>query len=225
MTARVQLGHSKEDTWYDRQSKRSQRLVREAIALLDEEQRDRPQADRRYPLNRIVEATVKCDREHHKGIKLSTLRRNSDVDMLVRTAKGEDPIPTPDFSYFGAYEVEHTMSERNQRRRAQKFKGMTRAKIAYFVVGLEELDRHLENLRNQIEAVDWPDGLWPSGVIFPNMAFEASLSAVHRYRQLSTRQTISALQTMLRDVQQRVAEHQSSIDSARQDYMSQLELS
>jgi len=213
-------------TTYQRRSARSVRLVQDALALLENEQRDVPKERRVYPLDAIVRASIQCNPEQNdprkKGVSISTLKRNPDVVSLIRAVRGKGTVPEPDFEPFGALLSVFSKEARNRRRRAKKFIGLSRSDLAYWIVGYQELDRHLEDVHTQLDRIDYLSGVWPAKVALPNPPFKVSSNAGHRYQQLRTRETVEALRQMLPDLQFKIEEHLEVIKMAQRLYVNQM---
>ncbi|ULH13966.1 hypothetical protein MF271_01145 (plasmid) [Deinococcus sp. KNUC1210] len=210
------------ESTYAVRAARSVRLVQDALARLDEQQQHVPRDQRDYSRKAILEAVRVVGESQGEVIGISTLRRNSAVAQLIREARQQAPEPPPDFSQFGALQTVYSSSKRARSRRAKKFAVLSRAELAYWVVGRQEQERHLHELRVKLEAIPLPDGLWPRGTELPNPLFKVSSSAPHRYQQMRERVTRARLLEMLKTLHERVDEHLRAIDVIQRLYIEQL---
>ncbi|MFC6751595.1 hypothetical protein [Deinococcus aquaticus] len=190
------------------------RLIRQALALLAEQQAQLPSMKRDLRVSTVL-ATVRQinpDARMHRSIFTS----NPEARRLLAAAQERDVKSelTPDFSTFNRWALPRSFTPRAINDRKEKYlsRDTQHKALAEYVVYLEEQEWYLVRRRQKFEATGWVSGAWPLDQVYPDDELVPSPGAQRRYWHYwsSPQESLARKAVRLEAI---IAEHQSHLEA------------
>ena len=173
-----------------------------------------------FTIAELVDATKKVDSET-KGIHRCNFSRSDDLRRLAAAARGQsETFPVvPDLEDMTALHFpKQQVQVRSGRRRAELAKYPHR-KLAFLLVGLEELERHYRARREQLDKL-WPDlKTLATTHDYPLVPFKASAESGKRCERYATRTPVKILVNLIIRREKAVALIRAHVDKYDQRHV------